>query len=276
MGILRKLLCVQGSGRAGSRSQSIGNEVGPARAAQKSLKPGTKGVILKQQEWMQSEKDGLHKLHQHEVKDVEKRFRELTAKFHKGVPGEQVLTKEEMRAVFKEMNINMEPEIFDKIVSLIDADGDGRIDLDEFSVATSFLMLRGSAKDRVELAFRVFDDNGDQAISRREFNQLIAAVIGNRVKNLLTIERGREAFEEYLKSEYADELLRFIDAIDYLSPDEERPPTMARDLVRFRRCIGFVGPVAGTPFPPPELGGSSYFKMELKGVSCLHVRIEVK
>ncbi|CAK9010471.1 Lysophosphatidylcholine acyltransferase 2 (LPC acyltransferase 2) (LPCAT-2) (LysoPC acyltransferase 2) (1-acylglycerol-3-phosphate O-acyltransferase 11) (1-AGP acyltransferase 11) (1-AGPAT 11) (1-acylglycerophosphocholine O-acyltransferase) (1-alkenylglycerophosphocholine O-acyltransferase) (1-alkylglycerophosphocholine O-acetyltransferase) (Acetyl-CoA:lyso-platelet-activating factor acetyltransferase) (Acetyl-CoA:lyso-PAF acetyltransferase) (Lyso-PAF acetyltransferase) (LysoPAFAT) (Acyltransferase-like 1) [Durusdinium trenchii] len=233
MGVLRKLVC--GSGK---------KEEGKATGKHVSLAPGTAPVVEKQKNWLKEEQSSLVKLHKNEAMDVESKFKEIIQRMgHKVAeagraraaldPSEAAeetelkVEKSELRKIFAEMGIMFEEEVFEKLYVLFDADNDGMIDVVEFTVTFCFLMYRGSAKDKVELAFRLFDTNRNGSISRREFNDMIAAVIGNRLKNVLAIARGRQAFQEFLEKEFADELLRFVDAVEYLHGKSKRSHTMS-------------------------------------------------
>jgi len=228
---LWQLFC--GSGAVGGGSKARRGDLQPAEAQEgtmrKSLAVGSDVVIQRQIETLEEEQRAIKELHEDEVTDLENKFKELVDKYGKNEENEAVgeMTKEQLRKAFSEMGIRFEPELFEKVWLMIDADNSGTVNTAEFVVSFSVLMFRGSAKDNVQLAFRLFDTNRDNGISRREFNDMIASVIGTRVKNVLAIEMGRECFEEYLQTELSDELLRFVDAVEYLH--EDRMKTIGKE-----------------------------------------------
>ncbi|GBG34427.1 Calcineurin subunit B [Hondaea fermentalgiana] len=224
---LRKLLCTP----AGPKSEIEARQrraLGPQEQqltlpGHKSLAVTSDAVKQKQLQNLAREKRAIDRQHSQAAADLEAKFKALVNGDH----GKDEMDKTQMRKAFKAMGIKVEPELFSKLWMFFDADQNGSINAQEFVVTFCVLTYRGSAQDNVELAFRLFDTNRDGSISRREFNDMIAAVLGTRLRNVLNVELGRECFEDYLKSEVADELLRFVDAVEYLA--DEPSTSFSRD-----------------------------------------------
>ncbi|GBG34205.1 Kv channel-interacting protein 2 [Hondaea fermentalgiana] len=186
-----------------------------------SLMPGDKTVTRRQLNWMRQEQSSLGR----KTKvTLEEHFQVLLREFRgtEGLPQDEQdgggrVPRAAFIKYFRQDGTAFDEELFDMIFKLFDADADGEIGLEEFTVAFGFITFRGSVKDHIELAFRLFDTNRDEALSRREFNEMMSSLIGGKLANLLRMEGGYEAFESYVQREHCEELLSFLEASGYMA-----------------------------------------------------------
>lgn len=190
------------------------NSVTP-KSPKKSLLPNDVGVIQARKKWMEEEKA---KMADTMAQEWEAIFKDMAHE-----QGKNELTKQELMEAFTKMGKRIDEEMINKVFVLFDANGDGVVDLTEFMVAMLFLSYRGSAKDNVELAFRLFDTNRSGDVSKREFSEMISSIIGTSVPTLLNISEAEKLFRKHLEQEFAIESLDFIDELESLK--KRYPPS---------------------------------------------------
>lgn len=174
----------------------------------KSLDPSDKEVVKSRKKWMKKEKAKV-------ADDLAKEWEEIFKDMAHGQKKNK-LTKQELKDCFAKMGTKIDEELIYQVFVLFDANGDGVVDLTEFMVAMLFLSYRGSVKDKVELAFRLFDTNRSNYVSKHEFSDMVSAVVGMSLPTLLKIGEAEELFRGTLESEYATELLEFVEEVERL------------------------------------------------------------
>lgn len=198
-----------------------------------SILPGNKIVTRRQMKWVRNEQGSLGRSTKISLED---HFRALLADFRgtSSAPGGgegDRMPRAALLKYFKRDGASLDLELFDKVFKLFDADSDGEISKEEFTVAFGFITYRGSAKDLVELAFFLFDTNRDGQLSRREYNDMISCLVGMKLENLLKIEGGQSAIESFLKKEHSDELLSFLEACKFFREEQVGPRRNHRTLL---------------------------------------------
>lgn len=187
-----------------------------------------------QRELFTEEKSFILQNNQEAMDDFGDLFRKLIGQFQEGPFGiNYVLSKSQLRlALERELDVKVSERIFDKLFTFFDFKNEGYVDKVEFAVACGLLTFQGSYKSTTELAFRMFDSNHDGVISKREFTEMSLILMGYRLRTLFSMKCGKEAFMNFLKSEFNDELLRFYDEFDL---DRNRQyPRRSRASLRLR------------------------------------------
>lgn len=150
-----------------------------------------------------------------EVAPIEKRLRKMVSKSQQFASKSNScnrLSKDQLRSFFWENGVRFEPIIFERLYQMMEVDEEGHITVDKLALTFSLLIRSGSvAQDNVELAFRLFDSNQDGSIDQSEFQEMIIALIGKRVAHVYEIDAGILYFRQFVESEYASELLDFLD-----------------------------------------------------------------
>lgn len=119
---------------------------------------------------------------------------DLAEVFQKEIAAGKVYTKPNFRLVMRDRLRFENALVSDRLYTMFDVNGDGNLDAEE--VATGLvLMVRGTRKDRLKLAFSFFDAGGDGSMMKHEmrvFLRAFARVSSEVVKGL--IESLSEAF----------------------------------------------------------------------------------
>ena len=162
--------------------------------------------------WLASENKNLAVLHPDDIPKFESLFRKLLSE----ESSQEELTYVSRGAIertFEKMGLNLQKNLLNKVFSIFDVDGYGKVDHTAFVVAMAYLMRRCSADDNVALLFRLFDSNCSNSISQLEFNSMMNAIVSNRLEDLLELDVGLEAFEAHLRKEHSAESIEFWKAI---------------------------------------------------------------
>jgi len=86
------------------------------------------------------------------------------------------LTRDGLRDVYKKFFPYGDPSTYsDLIFKVFDTDNSGTVDFKEFITALS-ISCRGSTDEKLEWAFRLYDQNGDGKISNQEMLQIVEAL----------------------------------------------------------------------------------------------------
>mmetsp|Transcript_6832 Transcript_6832/g.8629 ORF Transcript_6832/g.8629 Transcript_6832/m.8629 type:complete len:365 (-) Transcript_6832:159-1253(-) len=124
------------------------------------------------------------------------------------------LDKTQLYHLFNEdFKLDISDDLFEKLFNLMDCDGNGTVDEQEFAVTMCFLLHKGSAHDKIELAYKLFDTNKDGSISKREFSDMISSILGPHLKNIVEIPGGKESFKAFVEKEMAGELFSYYEEI---------------------------------------------------------------
>lgn len=127
-----------------------------------------------------------------------------------------LLSRDQVRAVLNRVMGGVDALLFDKIFALFDVNGSEQVDRKDFVVALAFLSQQGSARNAVDLAFRLFDTDANGGLSRSEFNTMITAIMSNRLKHALDTPYGREAFRTHMETEWSLESIQFWEIVTKL------------------------------------------------------------
>lgn len=99
---------------------------------------------------------------------------DVDAVFSKEVASQKTYDKGQFRSVLREGLRFDNPLVMDKLYTMFDVNGDGKLDAEE--VATGLvLMVRGSRHDRLKLAFSFFDAGGDGVMMKHEMRVFLRA-----------------------------------------------------------------------------------------------------
>uniref|UniRef100_A0A7S2WST5 Calmodulin n=1 Tax=Mucochytrium quahogii TaxID=96639 RepID=A0A7S2WST5_9STRA len=184
-----------------------------SRIQQRKLTTSASAVAIHKQRWFIEEGEERHKraFSDHEL--FEQQFDDV---LNECGAEDGKLTRNQMKLVFNRVIPNIDDLIFDKIFALFDADGDEIVERNDFMVAMAFLIQQGSARNNIELAFRLFDVDANGEISQKEFNTMICSVLSNRLKYALQTDYGREAFKGHMKREWSNESVEFWETVNKL------------------------------------------------------------
>jgi len=101
--------------------------------------------------------------------------------FHKiDINGNGVISKVELRVVLQKLGVHrdvLERDV-DKLIEVVDTEGDGVISLAEFH--KWYMTQKARATSRIEKLFTVFDEDNDGFIDQKEFRALLTAVNGSK------------------------------------------------------------------------------------------------
>ena len=158
--------------------------------------------------WLASENKKLAELHPDDIPKFERLFRKLL-KDEASSEEAGLVTQSTIERTFVNMGLNMQKDLLEKVFSIFDVDGVGKVDHTAFVVGMAYLMRRSSTKDNVALLFRLFDTDCSNRISQVEFNSMISAIVSNRLEDIIELEVGIVAFMEHLENEFCTEPLRF-------------------------------------------------------------------
>lgn len=104
--------------------------------------------------------------------------------FLKDCPSGQ-LTREDLRKVYKQFFLFGDPTAFsDLVFNVFDTDDSGTIDFREFITALS-ISSRGTMDEKLQWAFKLYDQNGDGKISEAEMLEIVRAIykmVGSMMK----------------------------------------------------------------------------------------------
>lgn len=203
-----------------------------SKSSKKKPEPKTSTIAEKGIEWARKEETVLDETANVYKMTLEAKFVELMKSLGdtKGDGFDKDMLWKLFRTDFK---LDISSTVFDKLFNLMDCDGNGTVDQHEFTVTMCFLLQKGSAHDNVELAYNLFDTNKDGSISKSEFSEMISAILGPRLKNILEIPGGRESFKQFVAQEYATELFEYYEEMEDLKKQylETGIPTSIADSV---------------------------------------------
>lgn len=189
----------------GSLRAALSYSRGTTRLSRKSLSSSRKTKKLGEN-WKQKEAASLDRS---DKINLELKFRALLKSNVTTNPFG--FSKKELKRMFlHDFRIRISDEVFNKLFNLMDCDGNGFVDKTEFAVTMCYLLHKGSARDKRDLAYRLFDTNKDGAISKKEFGEMIATLFPSRLRPLLKVPAAKEAYEKFLEKEIAGENLRFF------------------------------------------------------------------
>mmetsp|Transcript_17516 Transcript_17516/g.21161 ORF Transcript_17516/g.21161 Transcript_17516/m.21161 type:complete len:282 (+) Transcript_17516:400-1245(+) len=122
-------------------------------------------------------------------------------------------TKESLKVFMHEqLGIHLKDEVFDIVFTRMDVNRDGLVDQTEFAVGMCFLCNKSSASE-ADLLFSLFDTDGNDAMSKAEFTNMVLSVVGADLHSFFSIQGAEPAFAEFLDSEYNRELLDFYNEV---------------------------------------------------------------
>ncbi|XP_006758465.1 PREDICTED: calcineurin subunit B type 2 [Myotis davidii] len=110
---------------------------------------------------------------QEEIKRLGKRFRKLD------VDSSGALTADELLSLPDLWNNPLAQRVFE----VFDADGDGKVDFEEFIVGTSLFSVRGDEEQKLRFAFSIYDMDRDGYISNGELFQVLKMMVGNNLQD---------------------------------------------------------------------------------------------
>ncbi len=133
--------------------------------------------------------------------------------------GPMVLSENNLRQLFgKSFSVN--PVICHQLLAIMDRDGDGEVDVREFSSTMAMLLnAEDTLDDRVHLAFYMFDSNKSGALSKKQFQRLLNATLNTRLISLLHNPTGASYLRQHMQKEFSLENLDFWNATEALSGD---------------------------------------------------------
>ncbi|XP_070286201.1 calcineurin subunit B type 2 [Myotis yumanensis] len=137
---------------------------------------------------------------QEEIKRLSKRFRKLD------VDSSGALSANELLSLPGLWSNPLAQRVFE----VFDADGDGKVDFEEFIVGTSQFSVRGDEEQKLRFAFSIYDMDRDGYISNGELFQVLKMMVGSNLqdselqqvvdKTIIILDRdgdGRLSFEEF-------------------------------------------------------------------------------
>ncbi|XP_005859872.1 PREDICTED: calcineurin subunit B type 2 [Myotis brandtii] len=135
-----------------------------------------------------------------EIKRLSKRFRKLDMDSSGALSANELLSLPDL------WNNPLAQRVFE----VFDADGDGKVDFEEFIVGTSQFSVRGDKEQKLRFAFSIYDMDRDGYISNGELFQVLKMMVGNNLqdrelqqvvdKTIIILDKdgdGRLSFEEF-------------------------------------------------------------------------------
>ena len=98
-------------------------------------------------------------------------FKETFSLFDKH--GDGTITSKDLGTAMQCLGIHLTEEELNKIVSEVEIEDDGKIDLDEFLIMMSKRMKQSSMEEELKEAFRIFDIDGNGFISAAELHHVM-------------------------------------------------------------------------------------------------------
>ncbi|XP_047982786.1 calmodulin-like protein 3 [Salvia hispanica] len=90
--------------------------------------------------------------------------------------GDGRITKSELSASLEKMGIFIPGDELAQMITRVDVNGDGCVDIDEFSTLYQTIMDERNEEEDMKEAFNVFDQNGDGFISVEELGSVLASL----------------------------------------------------------------------------------------------------
>lgn len=90
--------------------------------------------------------------------------------------------------------------MFSKLFDFMDSDKNGVVDEVEFSITACFLLKKGSFDSNTQLAYNIFDSNHSGGLSRKEFSEMLAAIVGSSLKTVENLTILKPIFEEFIET----------------------------------------------------------------------------
>lgn len=90
--------------------------------------------------------------------------------------GDGRITKAEMNDSLEKMGIVIDSGELSQMIDKVDVNGDGCVDIDEFSTLYQTIMKERNEDEDMKEAFNVFDQNGDGFITVEELNSVLASL----------------------------------------------------------------------------------------------------
>ncbi|GBG33271.1 Regulator of G-protein signaling 8 [Hondaea fermentalgiana] len=202
----------QTSGCSSLQGDANGSVAGGKDESMHSLKSAADSQALKHRRaWISGEhKDSM--IQPHDSSD-KARIAQVLKKLN---ATDGMLSKEQVRTMLNRAVGGIETMLFDKIFALFDVHGNDQVDKHDFVVALSFLSQQGSARNAVDLAFRLFDVDASGEMSKPEFNSMIRAIMCNRLKHALDTPYGRAAFRTHMENEWSLESIKFWETVTHI------------------------------------------------------------
>lgn len=98
--------------------------------------------------------------------------------------------------------------MFQKLFDFMDSDKNGVVDEVEFSITVCFL-LKHDVQSNTELAYMIFDSNRSGGLTKQEFSEMLAAIIGTTLKTVDHISSVRQSFDEFVIARSMKDSLSF-------------------------------------------------------------------
>ncbi|KAH3852884.1 hypothetical protein DPMN_095405 [Dreissena polymorpha] len=118
------------------------------------------------------------------------------------VDGSGYLDSQELETALKHMGVDITKEEVDELVKKIDQDGNGTVDMFEFSQMVAQKMQVYDPEKELRDAFAVFDKNGDGKVSVEEIREVVES-LGGKMTNaevesmLVDVDENHDGYIDY-------------------------------------------------------------------------------
>lgn len=74
--------------------------------------------------------------------------------------------------------------LVERVLAILDTDGNGEIDFDEFIKGISLFSVKGDRSKKLAFAFKIYDIDNDGYISNGELYQVLKLMVGSNLKDI--------------------------------------------------------------------------------------------
>lgn len=112
--------------------------------------------------------EAVERLPEEWLEAIQLTFQEMSK--HKDLSGK--VSKERFKEFYGDKAIHTLGPIFNRLFDVLDTDGDGTVDYEEF-LSGMFIFGRGTQEEKLKFFFKLYDVNGDGYLSKEEFTQMV-------------------------------------------------------------------------------------------------------